>query len=61
MYVRVMGHSDKIAQLQKDVAEHSGKLDVYDTRLRAIEITTTRIDTNVSELLRAHQRQRPQD
>ena len=59
MYNIVQGHSSKIADLQTDVAKIDGKLESYDTRLRAVENITIRIDENVKELLRVQTRESP--
>jgi hypothetical protein len=56
MYNRVQGHSDKITQAQKDIAEQDGRLTAYSERLRSVEILVTRIDTNVTALLRSTER-----
>lgn len=56
MYNRVQGHSDKITQAMKDIAEQDGRLLAYSERLRSVEILVTRIDTNVTALVRAAER-----
>jgi hypothetical protein len=59
MYVRVLGHAEKIATLQREFAEERGRVEGLDGRLRTIENTAARIDANVAELLRVQTRDAP--
>lgn len=59
MYNRVQAYGLRINQLERDTSENHGRLDAFDGRLRSLETVVTRIDTNVSELLRVQTRDSP--